>query len=593
MNLQEYQLGTRANLADTDGDGLNDGTEVAGAGARPPTSPLLADTDGDGLSDAAESNTGGWVNPSNTGTNPTKWDTDGDGLSDGVESNTGVYVSATNTGSNPFVADTDGDGAGDWYEVAAAFTSPVSPSSKPNIPYPLPKPDATAPATNKPVKVFILMGQSNMVGQGNVDSTNTPGTLSTIVKQQNKFPNLLDTNRNWSLRNDVTYKGVVAATAAGPLTVGQGSGAGVIGPELGFGHVMGYYHNEPVLVLKTSEGGKDLGYQLLPPGSQRYTNSGYVYAGYGDSPKKWLVGSTPIPDATRGGEQYDKTVAAAKGVLTNFNTLYTNYAAQGYVIAGFGWFQGWNDIAGEAVYPSRYETNLANYIRAIRTEFNVATNTPFVVAGCGFDGWGATGDALTVINAQLAMTNAAKYPEFVGNVQAVETRGYWRTVGQSPADQGYHYNRNAETFMLVGDVMGRAMLELLTTGSGGDYANWATNFLGANLADPNADFDGDGRSNDYERIWGLNPTNAAPDSPFVVLTNLKAGNFTYTRRTQSLAGLNFTVWTSTNLVNWAQDTGAVQTPAAPVNAVETVSVTLSPDLINGAQLFVRLRAGQP
>ena len=37
-NMQEYQRGTRANLPDTDGDGLNDGAEVAGAGSRPPTS---------------------------------------------------------------------------------------------------------------------------------------------------------------------------------------------------------------------------------------------------------------------------------------------------------------------------------------------------------------------------------------------------------------------------------------------------------------------------------------------------------------------------------------------------------------------------
>lgn len=206
------------------------------------------------------------------------------------------------------------------------------------------KPDGKSADQKKKVKVFILMGQSNMVGQGNVDPTNTLGTLANIVKQQSKFPNLLDTNGNWSLRNDATYKGVVAATAAGPLTVGQGSGPGAIGPELGFGQVMGFYFDEPVLVLKTSEGGKDLGYQLLPPGSQRYTNSGYIYAGYGDSPRKWLVSSTPVPDGTQGGEQYDKTVAAAKGVLSNFNTLYTNYAAQGYVIAGFAWFQGWNDI---------------------------------------------------------------------------------------------------------------------------------------------------------------------------------------------------------------------------------------------------------
>jgi alpha-galactosidase len=427
-----------------------------------------------------------------------------------------------------------------------------------------------------------------MVGQGNVDPTNTPGTLSTIVKQLGKFTNLLDTNGNWSARGDVTYKGVVAATAAGPLTVGQGSGSGAIGPELGFGHVMGYHFNEPVLVLKTSEGGQSIGYDFLPPGSQRYTNGSYTYAGYGDSPSKWLTGTTPVPDATRAGAEYDKCVATAKGVLTNFNTLYPQYAAQGYEIAGFGWFQGWNDIV-DSVYPSRYETNLVRFIKAIRADFN-ATNAPFIIAACGFSGTNASGSTLTVINAQLAMNDTNKYPEFAGNVKTVDTRGYWREVAESPADQGYHYNRNAETYMLVGDALGRGMIDLLNAGAANDYSAWAAYFPGANLTNPNADYDGDGLNNDYERIWGLNPTNAASKNPFAFTTSLAAGTFRYTRRVPSLTGYNYTVWTSTNLNTWAQDTGAVQTPGAPVNGVETVTVSLSPALLTGPRLFVRMRA---
>ena len=95
-------------------------------------------------------------------------DTDQDGLDDSVETHTGTYVSPANTGTNPNNPDSDGDGAGDWYEVAATFTNPNLATSKPNVRYPLPAPDASAGATNKPVKVFILSGQSNMVGQGNI-----------------------------------------------------------------------------------------------------------------------------------------------------------------------------------------------------------------------------------------------------------------------------------------------------------------------------------------------------------------------------------------------------------------------------------------
>jgi hypothetical protein len=125
-----------------------------------------------------------------------------------------------------------------------------------------------------------------------------------------------------------------------------------------------------------------------------------------------------------------------------------------------------------------------------------------------------------------------------------------------------------------------------------DYPVWAMKFPGANLYDANADFDGDGRANDYERIWGLNPTNATLGGPFVniSISNIKSGTFSYTRRTRSLTGLNYSVWTSSDLTTWTQDAGAVQTPNAPVADVETVTVNISPSLLTGPRLFVRLRA---
>ena len=126
-----------------------------------------------------------------------------------------------------------------------------------------------------------------------------------------------------------------------------------------------------------------------------------------------------------------------------------------------------------------------------------------------------------------------------------------------------------------------------------DFAVLAAKFAGANLTDPNADFDGDGLSNNYERIWGLNPTNAASRNPFTSLSGLANGTFSYTRRVSSRTGLSYTVWTSTNLPTWAQDTGAIQTPGAAVVEVETVSVTVSSALVTGPQLYIRIRAAQP
>ena len=54
-----------------------------------------------------------------------------------------------------------------------------------------------------------------------------------------------------------------------------------------------------------------------------------------------------------------------------------------------------------------------------------------------------------------------KYPEFAGNVLTVETRDFWIDESLSPRNQGYHYNRNAETYVLVGDALGRGMCQLL------------------------------------------------------------------------------------------------------------------------------------
>jgi len=199
-NLQEYQRGTLPRDSDTDNDTLLDGPELTGVGSRPPTDPLKADTDRDGFSDGAESNTGTWVSTTNTGTNPKKVDTDNDGLGDGVETNTGAYVSETNTGTHPLRRDSDGDNAEDWYEVAAVYPNPNSAASKPNVPYPLPDPDASSGTGTKPVKVFILSGQSNMVGFGRVSGTEAD-TLQTLTGTELKFPNLVTSAGAWTVRN--------------------------------------------------------------------------------------------------------------------------------------------------------------------------------------------------------------------------------------------------------------------------------------------------------------------------------------------------------------------------------------------------------
>jgi alpha-galactosidase len=606
-NWQEFQAGTLPNNPDTDGDTLMDGPELAGAGTRPPTDPLKADTDGDGLTDGVETNTGTWGAAADTGTNPTKADTDSDGLKDGVESNTGSYVSATNTGTSPLAADTDADEAGDWYEVAASFTNPNNNTSKPNIPYPLPDPDGSGGVSNKPVKVYIMSGQSNMVGMGDVSGT-ASGLLDTITKRENKFPNLLTASNGWTTRSDVLYKGVISDTWSGPLTVADGS----IGPELGFGHVMGWYHDEPVLLIKSSIGNRALGWDFRPPGSPQYDYSnGYTYPAYGGSPERWLAGTTPVPIAWCAGFQYDQCflneadmspLALASGaggtnvvdVLDNFATNYPQWATQGFEIAGYVWWQGNRDIGTGPPYTEQYEANMVQFIKQLRAYYanrypgKCSTTTPFVLAtGCGDPQ--TSGNGLVVANGQLAVSDPARHPEFAGNVKTMDIRGYWRDVSVSPANQGYHYNRNAETYMLTGDALGRGMIELEGSVTPIGFAAWqsANGTTGQTLAQ---DHDNDGVPNGIEYFLGGN-SNTTGFTPLPGVSNAGGTlSVTWTKHAGYTGAYptDFVVETSETLTGtWV----AATSPGTVTITGNQVKYTFPSPL--GSKKFVRLKVTGP
>lgn len=307
-----------------------------------------------------------------------------------------------------------------------------------------------------PFKITFLTSDAN--GLGWTARLDIPGTLKTVVREDGKFPYLIDDQGRWTKRNDVWYRGVVTATGNGPLSPGvQGN---TIGPEMGFGHVMGTYHDEPVLIIKSSQGNRSLSWDFLPPGSERFEHAGYIYAGYKDSPDRWKKGTQPIPINWYAGKQYDDCFGAVHALLENFDKEFPQYKGRGYEIAGFAWWQGHKD-GGSELHAGRYEQNLVHLIKTLRKEFD-APNAPFVVATIGFGGWDMKDNHLTIASAQLAVSGEkGNYPEFKGNVKTVETRGFWRTPDVSPRNQDFHYNGNAETYMLVGEAIGRGMVELI------------------------------------------------------------------------------------------------------------------------------------
>ena len=171
----------------------------------------------------------------------------------------------------------------------------------------------------------------------------------------------------------------------------------------------------------------------------------------------WDKGTEPKGVPWYAGRQYDADTSHAKAVLKNLKKYYPDYQDQGYEVAGFVWWQGHKDQ--NAAHASRYEENLVRLIKSLRQDFD-APNAKFVLAtGCGNPG--REGFGLKIAEAQLAVGDPKKHPEFQGIVKAVDTRDLWREAADSPVNQGYHYNHNAETYMETGLRLGWAMADLL------------------------------------------------------------------------------------------------------------------------------------
>jgi len=282
-----------------------------------------------------------------------------------------------------------------------------------------------------PVKVFILAGQSNMEGagaiRGNALRNGGQGGLEYLVNDSrtaDRFAHLVDDKGEWVVRDDVSiwYLG-----RTGGLSVGYGAREDRIGPELQFGCVVGEHYDEPVLLIKTAWGGKSLAVDFRPPSS-----GGEV------------------------GPYYTEFLQHVRDVLANRDTHFPELRGRDYELAGLGWHQGWNDRVNQA-HNDEYETNLANFIRDVRVELALP-DLPFVIAETGMSGHEEKHPrALSLMRAQAAV---AEYEEFAESVAFVGTKDFYRAPEVSPSNQGYHWNSNAETYFLIGEGMGRAMIEL-------------------------------------------------------------------------------------------------------------------------------------
>ncbi len=339
-------------------------------------------------------------------------------------------------------------------------------------------PDGPADLTKK-VKVFILLGQSNMVGLGKI--TGGEGSLEHAVREKKEYPYLLDASGEWAERKDARYARVMSGRGGGMqqfnnewMTVKT---CKTIGPEFGIAKYVADAVEEPVLILKSCIGNRSLGWDLLPPGSGRYefvlkdkagVAKTMVYAGYKDrpdswemdaaqglktEPPQWLDKKTGKPIEWYAGKQWDDDIAHAKAVLSDLGKFYPG--AKECEVAGFFFWQGEKD-AGNAGHAARYKQNLARFIQQVRKEFN-APGAKFVLATMGESKKGSEGNGGQILEAQLAVDGAAgKYPEFKGNVSTI----YTNPMAQGGSGNA-HYGGKAEVYMDVGEAMGKAMVALL------------------------------------------------------------------------------------------------------------------------------------
>jgi alpha-galactosidase len=218
---------------------------------------------------------------------------------------------------------------------------------------------------------------------------------------------------------------------------------------------------EPVLIIKTAWGGKSLHTDFRPPSAS----------------------------SDGAGKYYKLMIDHVKQVLEDPKKTVPSYNKNdGYEIAGFVWFQGWNDLVDQGAYPQRgkpggydkYTEYMAHFIRDVRKDLN-APKMPFVIGVLGVNGPTDTFDGpryKTIYQTfRDAQAKPASMPEFKGNVSAVLTEEFWdhklaaardkkqRTpeeeeIAKGASNQGFHYYGAAKFFGPAGKAFAESLLEM-------------------------------------------------------------------------------------------------------------------------------------
>ncbi len=440
---------------------------------------------------------------------------------------------------------------------------------------------SNAVAKDEPLKIFILAGQSNMVGHANAhtmatlfnsDGPRDKALVQLVFKKDAKVSKaILDaqlararkidhmtggiSNKKINAMTDAAkkaeiegqvktlkaahdaYKEEVNASSvvsdrvyissiadrhikSGKLGVGFGGSGAKIGPEYSFGLSIARRIEGPILIIKTSWGGKSLHYDFRPPSTPDFKTTKAYADAKASAEKSLLRYEEAIKDFPENQRRYAADLAAYEAkikvaddnakkklrkpreprqprkpgpfkmdsagvnyrmmneaihkVLANLKDNHPDYDPEiGCEIAGFVWFQGFNDQFN-AEYHGHYTENMKRFIQDVRKEYETP-EMPFII---GILGTGQTQEKVAENAVSVAQREVAQAPEFKGNVLAVESypeyaldslevynSGWadhycqWDTVG---SDRPYHYLGSGKFFVRLGDAMANAMVQLVS-----------------------------------------------------------------------------------------------------------------------------------
>jgi hypothetical protein len=292
-----------------------------------------------------------------------------------------------------------------------------------------------AGAGDRPLKVFILAGQSNMQGHARVSTfdglADDPKTAPLLKEMRDEGGKPRVCDRVW-----ITSVGCLGDAysdlkeAKGKLTAGFGAPDDKIGPEFTFGLTVEKALGGPILIIKTAWGGRSLHTDFRPPGAGPENINDFIL-------NQWKKRGLDAEKETakirkNGGVFYRHMIGHVRKVLKDVQRVVPGYdPRQGYELAGFVWFQGFNDYVDSWTYPEQnkpggfdlYAELLGHLIRDVRKDLS-APKMPFVIGVMGIGG-----DKEGKKPAQKHFREAQRKPttreEFKGNVVAVETAPFW------------------------------------------------------------------------------------------------------------------------------------------------------------------------